>query len=32
MGVAQALFFQFGGESKRGLSPGGDWRCLPLDG
>jgi hypothetical protein len=30
-GRAQALFFQFGGESGRGLRPGGDWRCLPVD-
>jgi hypothetical protein len=31
-GRRQALFFQFGGESERGLEPGGDWRCLPVDG
>ena len=31
-GRPQALFFQFAGESNRGLQPGGDWRCLPLDG
>lgn len=31
-GRAQALFFQFGGSSGRGLAAGGDWRCLPLDG
>jgi hypothetical protein len=31
-GRQQALFFQFAGESNRGLPPGGDWRCLPLDG
>lgn len=30
-GRAQALFFQFGGESLRGLRSGGDWRCLPVD-
>jgi hypothetical protein len=30
-GHDQALFFQFGGESVRGLPPGGDWRCLPVD-
>jgi hypothetical protein len=30
-GEARALFFQFAGFSSRGLSPGGDWRCLPLD-
>lgn len=31
-GRARALFFQFGGSSARGLPPGGDWRCLPLEG
>ncbi len=31
-GQARALFFQFAGGSDRGLEPGGDWRCLPLDG
>jgi len=31
-GQARALFFQFDGSSSRGLAPGGDWRCLPLDG
>lgn len=31
-GRPQALFFQFGGSSGRGLTQGGDWRCLPLDG
>jgi hypothetical protein len=31
-GQPRALFFQFGGTSSRGLEPGGDWRCLPLDG
>jgi hypothetical protein len=30
-GRPQALFFQFAGESARGLRPGGDWRCLPVD-
>jgi hypothetical protein len=30
-GRRQALFFQFGGESRRGLPPSGDWRCLPID-
>jgi hypothetical protein len=30
-GRDQALFFQFGGESRRGLPVGGDWRCLPVD-
>jgi hypothetical protein len=28
----RVLFFQFAGDSGRGLAPGGDWRCLPLDG
>ncbi len=31
-GRPRVLFFQFGGGSSRGLPPGGDWRCLPLDG
>ncbi len=31
-GQPRALFFQFGGTSSRGLEPGGDWRCLPLEG
>jgi hypothetical protein len=31
-GQPRALFFQFAGGSGRGLAPGGDWRCLPLDG
>lgn len=26
-----ALFFQFAGESKSGLPPGGQWRCIHLD-
>jgi hypothetical protein len=26
-----ALFFQFAGESKSGLPPGGEWRCIHLD-
>jgi hypothetical protein len=29
-GRPQALFFQFGGSSSKGLPPGGEWRCLPL--
>jgi hypothetical protein len=29
-GQVQALFFQFGGESSRGLPPQGEWRCLRL--
>jgi hypothetical protein len=31
-GRSRALFFQFGGGSNRGLPPGGDWRCLEIDG
>jgi hypothetical protein len=31
-GRARVLVFQFGGSSRRGLQPGGDWRCLLLDG
>lgn len=29
-GRAQCLFFQFAGESSRGLPPGGDWRCMSV--
>jgi hypothetical protein len=29
-GVEKALVFQFGGESTKGLPPGGQWRCLFL--
>jgi hypothetical protein len=29
-GQEKALTFQFGGESKSGLPPGGEWRCLWL--
>jgi len=31
-GRPRALFFQFAGGSGGGLPPGGDWRCLLLDG
>jgi hypothetical protein len=31
-GRQQALFFQFGGGSASALPPGGDWRCIPVDG
>jgi hypothetical protein len=31
-GRPQALFFQFAGTSSSGLPPGGDWRCIPIDG
>ena len=33
-GRPQALFYQFGGSSKSGLSPVGslaNWRCIPVD-
>jgi len=33
-GRAQALFYQFGGESSSGLGPvgsDGNWRCIPID-
>lgn len=30
-GRPQALFFQFAGESKSGLPPGGEWRCIPIE-
>ena len=29
-GQEKALTFQFGGESRSGLPPGGEWRCLWL--
>lgn len=31
-GRHQALFFQFGGSSRSGLPPGGEWRCIPIEG
>lgn len=31
-GRPQALFFQFAGSSGSGLPPGGEWRCIPIDG
>lgn len=34
-GREQALFYQFGGASQKGLAPLGspdNWRCIPLDG
>ena len=31
-GRRQALFFQFGGGSSSSLPPGGEWRCIPVDG
>jgi hypothetical protein len=31
-GRRQVLFFQFAGGSTRGLPPGGQWRCIPIDG
>ena len=30
-GRLNALFFQFAGGSKRGLPPGGQWRCIHMD-
>jgi hypothetical protein len=30
-GRRQALFFQFAGGSSTGLSPRGEWRCIPID-
>lgn len=30
-GQEKALTFQFGGQSKSGLSPNGEWRCLFLE-
>jgi hypothetical protein len=30
-GKEHCLFFQFAGDSKKGLSPEGAWRCLDLD-
>ena len=29
-GLEKALTYQFGGQSKSGLPPGGEWRCLCL--
>lgn len=31
-GRHQALFFQFGGSGTSELPPGGEWRCMPIDG
>jgi len=30
-GRSQAIFFQFGGGSSKGLPPEGEWRCLAID-
>ena len=30
-GQDKVLSFQFGGESSRGLPPGGEWRCMFVD-
>jgi hypothetical protein len=30
-GQEMALAYQFGGQSKSGLPPGGEWRCLMLE-
>lgn len=29
-GREQGLFFQFGGESSKGLPDGGEWRCMDI--
>jgi len=31
-GYRKALFFQFAGDSNRGLPPEGEWRCVFVDG
>jgi len=31
-GGERALFFQFAGSSSSGLPPGGEWRCIPIEG
>jgi hypothetical protein len=31
-GRQQALFFQFAGSSSSSLPPGGEWRCIPVEG
>jgi hypothetical protein len=31
-GIENCLFFQFAGESRRGLPAGGEWRCVHLAG
>lgn len=31
-GRRHGLFFQFAGGSASTLPPGGDWRCIPVDG
>ncbi|MGA9284212.1 MAG: hypothetical protein WBV85_02100 [Solirubrobacteraceae bacterium] len=31
-GRPQALFFQFGGTSSSDSLPGGEWRCIPIEG
>jgi hypothetical protein len=31
-GRQQCLFFQFAGGSSSGLPPGGEWRCIPIEG
>ena len=30
-GVEKVLAYQFGGESSKGLPPGGQWRCLKVE-
>ena len=31
-GKEQVLVFQYGGDSSKGLPPGGEWRCFPIAG
>jgi hypothetical protein len=31
-GVVHCFFFQFAGGSSQPLPPGGEWRCIPIDG
>lgn len=31
-GIMHVLSFQFAGESSRGLPPGGEWKCMRVDG
>ena len=31
-GVRHVLSFQFAGESSKGLPPGGEWKCMDIDG
>lgn len=31
-GETQCLFYQFAGDSSKGLPPEGEWRCIPIAG